>query len=413
MLRHLSRSRSLRAAFVFAAGGFGFAAGNVVLALVLPAAVFGLVALSLALNQFSLTIGTFGLEVIVNRHRPQIDRRFSAYLLSTATLTSALVAFGAGIYYRLSAVLVLLLFLMVIASTVNRVMAAAFQEDGRHTAALVLLQIHNYTLLLAAAAVGLAAPRSAEFVIGLVGFGYLCTAIWGWLRVRASMGERRRVGVRLLLREGAAILGLSGAVQTLFQFERLAIPKLGSMEMLATYAVLAAVAGSAFRMIQLGNAFTLLPSLRRAGSPVAAWSVIRSEAITAAAAAAGSSLLVLAGAPLVFHYLLRDKYPIGWALLGAMLAIGWARVWEGFSSTIVAALGDARRMAQLSALSGCSLAIALGGAILARSAGLLGILCAVQCAWLTLAAAGTWLARRCFEERFAAIHETPGEPAQP
>jgi O-antigen/teichoic acid export membrane protein len=401
MTRHLLRSRSLRAAIIFAAGGFGFAAGNIVLAMVMPVADFGLVALALALNQFSLTIGTFGMEVIVNRHRPRVDRVFSTYLIGVATSTSAIVAVVAGYYYKLPITLTLLLFLMVVASAVNRVIAAVFQEDRRIAGSLLLLQIHNYTLLIAAGLVVFMSGLGAALVVGVVALGYVCSASWGWWHVRRTMtAERNAISVRLLLREGAAIVGLSVAVQTLFQFERLALPKIGSMEMLATYAVLAAVAGSAFRMIQLGNSFTLLPSIRAATDARAAHAVIRSESITAAIAAVASSLVVILATPLVFHYLLHDKYVIGWELIGVMIAIGLARVWGGISSTIVSALGTATRMAQLSLVSCVSLAIALAGAVGGRSYGLLGILCGMLVAWLALAAAGTWLALRSFKDRF-------------
>jgi O-antigen/teichoic acid export membrane protein len=401
MSHHLTRSRSLRAVIIFAAGGFGFAAGNVVLAMVMPPADFGVVALVLALNQFSLTIGTFGMEVIVNRHRPRVNGTFTAYLLVAATTTSLIVAVVAGYYYKLSVPVMVFLFVMVVASTTNRVIAAVFQEDRRISGSLFLLQIHNYTLLLAAGVVVLLPRWGAALIVGVVASGYVCTASWGWWHVRRTMStDRQAVSVRLLLSEGAAIVGLSVAVQTLFQFERLAIPKIGSMEMLATYAVLAAIAGSPYRMIQLGNSFTLLPSLRAATDGNAARAVIRSETITAAIAAAGSSLVVIVGAPLVFHFLLHDKYVIGWELLAVMIAIGLARVWEGFSSTIVSALGSATRMAQLSLVSWISLAIALAGAIGGRAYGLLGILCGMQLAWLTLAGAGTWLALRSFRERF-------------
>jgi O-antigen/teichoic acid export membrane protein len=277
-----------------------------------------------------------------------------------------------------------------------------FQEDGKATGALGLLQVHNYTLLIAAGFVGLLARGGAALVIGVVALGYACTASWGYWHVRRNTGRSRKaVSVRLLLSEGAAIVGLSVAVQTLFQFERLAIPKFGSMEMLATYAVLAAVAGSAYRMIQMGNSFTLLPGLRAAPHRQAARAVIRSESITAAIAAAASTVLVMVGGPLVFHYLLHDKYRIGWPLLAVMVAIGLARVWEGFSSTIVAALGDTTRMAQLSVASWVSLGVALAGALIGSAHGLFGILCGMQAAWLVLAAAGTWIARLSFSERFS------------
>jgi len=391
----------LRAVVIFAAGGFGFAAGNIVLAMVMPPADFGLVALALALNQFSLTIGTLGMEVIVNRHRPRIDGTFTAYLLVAATTTSAIVAGLAGYYYQLSMPLMLFLFVMVVASTTNRVMAAVFQEDRRIGGSLFLLQIHNYTLLIAAGGVVLLPRAGAALIVGVVALGYVCTASWGWWHVRQNMSaERQPVSVRLLLSEGAAIVGLGAAVQALFQFERLAIPKIGSMEMLATYAVLAAIAGSPYRMIQLGNSYTLLPTLRAATDRNGARAVLRNESITAAVAAAASSVLVIVGAPLVFHFLLHDKYVIGWQLLAVMIAIGLARVWEGFSSTVVAALGTATRMAQLSLVSWISLAIALAGAIGGRTYGLLGILCGMQLAWLTLAGAGTWLALHSFKEHF-------------
>jgi O-antigen/teichoic acid export membrane protein len=401
MARHLTQSRSLRAAIIFAAGGFGFAAGNIVLAMVLPAAQFGVVALALALNQFSLTIGTFGMEVIVNRHRPRVDRVFTGYLFGVATATSVVLTLAAGYYYRLTATLTLLLFVMVVASTINKVIAAIFQEDGRIGGSLLLLQIHNYTLLVTAGLIVPLAKLGAPVVVGVVGLGYACTATWGWWQVRRTMsGPRAPISVGLLLREGVAIVGLSVAVQTLFQFERLAIPKVGSMEMLATYAVLAAIAGSAYRMIQLGNSFTLLPRMRAAPDVSAAHAVIRSESITAVIAAVASTLIVIAAKPLVFHYLLRDKYVVGWELIAVMISIGLTRVWEGFSSTIVSALGTATRMAQLSAVSWLSLAIALAGAIGGRGYGLFGILCGMLVAWLTLAGAGTWLALRSFKDRF-------------
>jgi O-antigen/teichoic acid export membrane protein len=393
---------------VFAAGGFGFAGGNIVLAMVMPPAEFGIVALALALNQFTLTIGTFGMEVIVNRHRPLIDRTFRNYLMTAATTTSGIVAVAAGYTYGLSRWLVLVLFTMVVASTINRVVAAMFQEDRKTGGALFLLQIHNYTLLIAAGAVGILGHGGAILVIAVVAFSYVCTASWGWFHARKTMAfDRKAIGVRLMLREGAAIVGLSVAVQTLFQFERLVIPKVSSMEVLATYAVLAAVAGSAYRMIQLGNSFTLLPSLRAAADRSAALGVLRSESITAAIATVASSVLLAVVAPLIFHYLLHDKYVVGWPLLAVMIAIGLARVWEGFSSTIVSALGSATRMAQLSLVSWVSLVIALIGAIVGRNYGLVGILCGMQLAWSILAAAGTWLAIGSFKDRFGQVHAAP------
>lgn len=396
------KSQSLRAAITFSAGGFGFAAGNIVLAMVLSPASFGVVALLLALNQFGLTFGSFGMEVIVNRHRPSVDHVFAVNLLIPAASTSACMAILGYYYYDLPAKIVALAFLMITGSTVNRVVAGLFQEERKFSSAMTLLQIHNYMLLAAAGLIAVLAMPDESLVAGLIAIGYLCSAIIGWWRASITMTEgRTRINMRLLLSEGASIVGLNVAVQVLFQFERLAIPKVGSMEMLATYAVLAAVAGSPYRMIQLGNSFTLLPRIRAATDAKSARKVIAHELITAAFVAVLSTLGIVLFAPFVFHYVLHDRYVIGWALLTVAVAMGAIRVWEGFSTTIVSALGTRRRLAQLSAVSWVSLAVALVGATVGSTYGLVGVLYGTLTAWLVLAAGGTWLAHLSFRERFA------------
>jgi hypothetical protein len=193
---------------------------------------------------------------------------------------------------------------------------------------------------------------------------------------------------------------LSVAIQLLFQFERLAIPRVGSMEMLATYAVLTAVAGSPYRMIQAGNTFTLLPRMRSSPDAQAARRVIVSEGKTAVVFAALSTLAIAVLAPLVFHYFLHDRYVIGWGLLVVAIAMGGVRVWEGFSTTIVSALGTPRRLAQLSAVGWLALAVAIVGVVVGGRYGLIGVLYGTLAAWLVLAAGGTWLARLSLRERF-------------
>jgi len=396
------RSQSLRAAVMFAGGGLGFAVGNIVLAMVLPSEQFGDVALLLALNQFCLTFGTLGMETVLNRHRPPVDWRLGGPVLSAAGLSAAAAAAIATRYYGLSGSVAGILFVLVAASTVNRVGSALFQEQRKVGMALGLLQIHNYTLLLASGAVLLVNERKASLVLGVVAAGYLLTAFWGWWHAHRTLtGQRSAVPAALMLREGLAVVGLNVAVQTLFQFERLAIPKVGDMAMLGTYAVLAAVAGSPYRMIQLGNSFTLLPRMRAAPDAVTARAVIGAELAMAAIVSVVSSGAVLLLAPWIFASLLHGKYVIGPQLLAVAIAIGLVRVWEGFSTTIVAALGDSRGMARMSVLGWLSLAVAGVGVLVGSRDGLVGILCGVLAAWVVLAASGSALAYISFQRRFS------------
>src|SRR5579864_9426644 len=99
-------------------------------------------------------------------------------------------------------------------------------------------------MLIAAGLVVLLSKANAQLVAGLIAISYLCSAAVGWWLARKTMTQgRSAINIRVLLGEGFSVVGLSLAVQFLFQFERLAIPKVGSMAMLATYAILTAIAG--------------------------------------------------------------------------------------------------------------------------------------------------------------------------
>jgi hypothetical protein len=116
---------------------------------------------------------------------------------------------------------------------------------------------------------------------------------------------------------------------------------------------------------------------------------------------------VLIAAPLVFHGMLHDKYVIGSNLMAVTIAVGVARVAEGFSTTAVAALGTARSLARISAMAWVSLCVGIVGAILGSRAGLFGIVCGTLLGWLTLSASGIVLAHRSFRQRFAVQATVP------
>ena len=63
---------------------------------------------------------------------------------------------------------------------------------------------------------------------------------------------------------GAAFAGLNASGLLLIQLERLVIPHVLPLADLALYGVLGAIAGSLFRVLQMGVGFSLLPRLRAA-----------------------------------------------------------------------------------------------------------------------------------------------------
>jgi len=408
----LLQSESLRSAFGFALGGVGFAAGNILLARVLPPDAFGIVALVLALNQFGVTFGPLGLEVVANRHRPRVDRRLALYSLSTALLTGIIAAIAARLYYGLSMMVSMLLLVMIIGSATNRVCVALFQGDHRMRPAMAMSQVMNYVLLGAAMFGMLRGWKDPEPVIVWMMAGFLISSAWGWKVAHDSVNATRHpLNRRLALHEGLSVLGVGVGVQILMQFERLAIPKVGTLQMLGLYAVLAAIAGSAFRMIEMGNAFTLLPRLRAVSDAAAARTVIRRESLTAAVASLLSAIAILVVAPLVFDRLLAGKFAYDRTLIIACIVVGFIKVWSGFATTVTTACGTQRMLVTASVLTWISIGLAIGGAVLGARFGLIGILYGVGAAWLLLACGASYLALRSFLVRFGHPSRPPVEAA--
>ena len=336
-----------------------------------------------------------------------MGRRLVTLVGGTALLAGITVAIAASLYYHLPAHIALLIFGMTVGSASNRVGAALFQGGQNLPAAMVLSQVHNYVLLFAAVLTMVPAIRNDVFVLSLVTVGYLTSAVLGWWLASRSLNiGRAEIDASMALKEGAAALGIGVAVEVLGQFERLAIPKVGSLEMLSTYAVLAAVAGSSFRMLQIGTSFSLLPRLRSAPSAAVARNVLWREATMTSLVAIAAAIVIAVVSPPLFNLVLRGKYSIPSSLIIAAIVVGLAKLWEGFSVAVVSACGSTAALAMFSAFAWICLLVAAVGTVIGSKFGLVGILYGVGIAWILLAAGGTYLARVSFRARFSALSNT-------
>jgi O-antigen/teichoic acid export membrane protein len=401
MLRRIFKSGSMTGTVTFAVGGIGFALANIMLAAALPPAQFGLLSLFLALLQFGLACGPLGLDVVVKRHRPRVTLALVQRAAASAVLVAAAIAIGAKYFYGLSVLSALLLFAGGALGAGHFIVVGVYQSRAEIGWALALENAPNYVLLVLAILASLFSVQSATpLMLGVV-IGYVASNLLGWLRATRQPADLAELNGAVALREGLSSVSISLSRQLLWQLERFAIPKLISVDVLATYAVLAAVVGAPFRVTQLGVAFTLIDKLRRAPDAAAARAVLRHEILVGLLLVIGSVGGVLLMAPLVFHFVLHDKYTISPGLMAATLAVGVARVAEGFSTTVVTALGSAEKLARISALGWMSLVVAIGGAIFGSRFGLAGILCGTCLGWLTLCAGGCVIGANSFRRRFA------------
>ena len=384
MIRTLFRrafySPTLRSAAALAAGGVGFGLANLLLARVLPTDEFGVVSLVLSFIQVGAAIGAPGLPVLINRyHLGPSSRLFRVSL--TASVLACLATFGVlAIVYRLHTSLAVLAGAAIGLASMGRVSAAFFQARERFGISLALIQIHNWVLLLSIPLVLLLDRPQASTVMWIVMLGYCSTAFVGW--TRWTKGHQvPKLPTRRWLSEGLSAAGFTIATNVMLQLDRLLIGGTLSIQDLATYSVVAAVAGSAFRMLQMGAGYSLLPRLRRCKDRAAALRMLGGEL----ALLAGIGLIAAIGIMIVMPWLLQNflagRYAVTDEMVIAVIVIGFVRICEASAAAAVNALGSSKEMAQLNASGWLMVIAASGCAVWGSRYGLIGMIYGLGTGW--------------------------------
>ncbi len=112
--------------------------------------------------------------------------------------------------------------------------------------------------------------RQAWLPLVIAGLGFLLAALSGWIVLFRERAMKPARETWFPWTEAFSFAGLNAAGLVLIQLERLVIPHVLPLSDLATYGVLAAIAGSLFRVLQMGVGYTLLPRLRVASNVLAA-----------------------------------------------------------------------------------------------------------------------------------------------
>jgi hypothetical protein len=280
-----------------------------------------------------------------------------------------------------------------IASSFNRFGTAILQAQQRFGFSLFLGQVHNYVLLLAVPLLWLARSHESLPIAIMIATSYLITCAIGWrASTKVRLGTGQAPPVRSFIRESIAGFGIILATQVLWQLERLVIPRTLSMEDLATFAVVAAIAGSPFRMLQIGVGHTLLPALRACRSRQDVKRLMKHEGTIVFGAAAASVLAVLVITPWIVEHFLMGRYEISAALLTAVIVTGLVKVWNGFVSAIVQAVGSTTTLAKLNVMTWIGLLAGVACAAYGARYGVVGVVYGVGVAWLAMSVAAAVLA---------------------
>jgi O-antigen/teichoic acid export membrane protein len=360
------------------------------LARALPRAEFGVFTLALALVQMGASLGPIGLEGQVNR------RPGGIVPLSRPLLTSAIVAAGtvavAWALYRMDVAWLLALGIGITAGGASHVAGAIFQSQLRFGLSLSLSQGFAAALLATGVVAVIAGGAETRFLAALVAGYYVISALVGWgILGRKRSGEPMQVHS---FTEGLSLLGITAAALVLMQLERLLIPRLLTLEDLATFAVIATLIGSPFRMLQMGAGYTLLPRLSKAASQAKRRQLVRREALAVMLIGGTAALVAWFAAPWIAGWLLAGKYEISTALMIAALASAIVKLVDRFSTTTVWALASPGQLAMLNWVSWTCAGLGVAGASIGARWGLIGVMYGVTLGWVTRCAVAGALATK-------------------
>ena len=393
-MRELWRSPTLRGALVYAASGLGFAGANLILARVLPTAEYGLFTLVIALVNLGFALAAVGIDGIVNRRQLEAGPNLLRRSLAASLLVGLTLAMIAAIAYRMSLPLLLIIFVSTAAGGAMVVAGAQFQSERRYGISLALTQSPNLALVIAAGAVLISNQRQAQLPLVISALGFVVAAGYGWrilFRERATKPARESW---FPWAEALSLAGINASGLLLVQLDRLIIPYVLPLHDLATYGVLVAIAGSLFRVLQMGVGYTLIPRLRAAASVPQRRRLIAHEAKLVGGIVVAGSVVIWLVTPLIERSFLLGKYHLGASLLLATLFSGVAKIMNAFTKSTVTALATPAEVSMVNLFGWVSVALAIPAALFGARWGLAGVIYGVGLGWLARAVTALLLTLR-------------------
>jgi len=389
-------------AFFYGFMGLGFSGAHLLLAKFLPALEYAEIALVVAIVNVTKEFAPLGVQGVILRHRSTADRRTLARVAAACSSTGLLVAVGAVAVYGLGSITAALLAVAVLASGLVNVGAVFFQSRQAFIRAMLLTQISNLVLLAAAGVVILVPAAGARFALSIIVVGYVVVAVWSWIRLLVDAPHDAGRGDPFPWREALSYMVVSGAVPMLVQAERLFIPKLLSLEDLATFGVLAAIVLSPFKTLQVGATFTMLPRFRAAETVRARRRLLVRESLMLGVLVGVGSLILAWLTPWVVHVVFEDKYVLSAGLIWAALLVGALRTFGGVAKALAMALCTTRELALVGVLVWLAVGVAVVGSAIGAAWGMTGVVLGIAAGWVTVTAAYAVPALRHIRETPAA-----------
>ncbi len=393
-MKRIWTSPTIRSAVVYAGAGAGFAIANLILARILPPSEYAVVTLVSALCMVGFALAPAGIDGIVNRRHLEAGPRLLGRVLVATTCTAIVFSLIGALGYGTTLFQTSMIFISTVVGGLMMVASAKFQSEQRYVMSLTLLQSPNLIMLLGAVITVVSGVREAWLPILVMTLGWFPGAIWGWTVLFREREAKPHRSVDFPLGEALAYAGMQATGLLLIQLERLILPHVLPLTDLATYGVLAAIAGSLFRVLQMSVGYTMLPRLRAADSVVARRKLVAQETRTVGLVVLIGSAGIWLVSPIVEHWVLAGKYPLPASLLLAAVVSGIAKVVNSFSKSAASALANQQELAMVNLVGWISVGIAIVAGVAGARWGLAGVIYGVSLGWMVRSAYTMYIAAR-------------------
>jgi len=391
MLRALYKSASLRAAAVLGFGGLAFTLGNLVFARVLPAGEYGVVSLVIGIVAVAGLAAPLGLDLVMGRRGLLLDPRLRRAIAGIATLAAVVTVAVSAVFYHLGLALLLCIFVATVSCGLMQAGAAHFQGQRQFGPATWIIQLSNWTLLIAALLTAALGFNTAVAACGLLAVTSAAGGAIAWL-VAGRHEASTQPPPRALLGEGLSLMTIHTSNAVFLQLERLLLAPLAGVQALALFGVLAALVASPFRMLQMAVLFTLTPDLRHANGVEERRRILRREMLLVAGVLGVGSVVIWYAAPPLANWFLAGRYELGAGLMCAALVSGALKLCSAFATGTVIALSEEKGLRVLGVVSWATIGLSIAAAVVAVPWGLVGVLYGISTGWLVRSAIAAWMA---------------------
>lgn len=409
MLSALYKSASIRAAAVLGMGGLAFTLGNLIFARILPAQEYGIVSLFIGIVSVAGLAAPLGLDLVIGRRGLRLDLQWRRAIAGTTTVVGLATVMVSAILYRLELAILACVLITTIASGLIQASASHFQGQQRFGPATWIVQLSNWTLLLAALLAGAFGLDTAVGSCELLAVTTAAGGAFAWIVARTSESGQPSPGS--LRKEGLSLVSIHVSNSVFLQLERLLLAPIAGVQALALFGVVAALVASPFRMLQMAVLFTLTPSLRQASDIEERRRLLRREMLLVASVIAVGSVAAWYVAPPLAHWILAGRYDLGPALMCAVLVSGALKLCSAFATGTVIALSEEKGLRALGMVSWMTIGLSVIASLLAAPWGLVGVLYGVSAGWLVRSLIAGWMAGACLTDgrsRRASVRQAPG-----